>query len=227
VTWDLRFPPADPVSLQPPVVNAFTDDPKGPMVLPGTYTATLAKWENNSFTELGGPISFETVPTGTATLPATDSAAALAFQQEADRLMKAVAGTSRAMEEFQTRIDHLRRAAIDTADGDADWFQRLEGLETRLNDLQVELLGDSTVARRSEPISPSIRARVGRAYGYSLTTSSAPTATQRRQVEIAAEEFGPVLESFKSLLIDLETLETEMDAAGAPWTPGRIPEWQP
>ncbi len=227
VAWDLRFPPADPVSLQPRETHAFSDDPMGPMVLPGTYTASLAKWENNELTELSGPVTFETVSTGTATLPATDRAAALAFQQEADRLMKAVAGTSRAMGEVQTRIDHLRQAALDTAGGDPAWPAHLEKLETRLNDLQVELMGDSTVAQRSEPTSPSIRSRVGRAYGYTLTTTSAPTNTQRRQVEIAAEAFGPVLEGLKAVGADLEALEAEMEAAGAPWTPGRIPDWQP
>lgn len=227
VTWDLRFPPGDPVSLQPPVVHAFTDDPKGPMVLPGNYTATLAKWENSELTEISGPVSFEVAPTGTATLPAADRAAVLAFQRQADRLMKAVQGTSRAMGEVQTRIDHLRRAAVDTAGGEVSWHAELEEIESRLNDLQVDLWGDSTVASRSEPISPSISDRIGRAYGYSLTTSAAPTATQKRQVEIASQAFGPVLESFKTLVADLEILETEMDAAGAPWTPGRIPDWQP
>jgi hypothetical protein len=60
-----------------------------------------------------------------------------------------------------------------------------------------------------------------------LTTTSAPTNTQKRQVEIAAEAFGPVLEGFKAVVADLETLEAEMETAGAPWTPGRIPDWQP
>ena len=227
VAWDLRFPPGDPINLQPPEINAFSDDPMGPMILPGTYTATLSKWENNQLTELSGPITFETVSTATATLPAADKAAALAFQQEADRLKKAAAGTSNAIGEVEARIDHLRQAALDTPGGDSSWPSRLEGLETRLNDLQVELTGDSTVAQRNEPTAPSIMSRVNRALRYSLTTTSAPTNTQRRQVEIAAEAFGPVLDGFRALAEDLEALEIEMEAAGAPWTPGRIPTWRP
>ena len=83
------------------------------------------------------------------------------------------------------------------------------------------------MARRSEPTSPSIRNRVGRALGYSLTTTSDPTTTQKRQVEIASQEFGPVLDGLRSLVSDLEGLESDMEAAGAPWTPGRIPDWKP
>ena len=227
LTWDLRFPPSDPVNLQPRQANAFSGDPMGPMILPGTYSASLAKWENNELTELSGPIAFETISTGTATLPAADKAAALAFQQEADRLMRAVGGAASALGEIQTRINHLRKAAMDTPDGDPAWLAKMETLEGQLDDLQIELSGDSTVAQRSEPTSPSIRSRVGRALGYSLTTTSAPTATQKRQVEIAAEAFAPVLTGLKVLVTDLETLETEMETAGAPWTPGRIPTWQP
>ncbi len=227
VAWDLRYPPSDPINLQPPPSHAFSDDPMGPMVMPGTYSATLAKWENNELTELSGPISFDTQLTGTATLAASDRAAALEFQQEANRLMRAVAGTSRVMGEVQERIDHLHVAALETPTGDPTWPAQLEDLETRLNDLQDQLTGDSTIARRNEPISPSIMNRVGRALGYSLTTTSAPTSTQMRQVEIASQEFGPVVDGLRALVADLETLETAMDAAGAPWTPGRIPDWQP
>jgi hypothetical protein len=48
-----------------------------------------------------------------------------------------------------------------------------------------------------------------------------------RQVAIASEAFGPVLEGLRNLVVDLESLEAEMETAGAPWTPGRIPTWQP
>jgi len=30
----------------------------------------------------------------------------------------------------------------------------------------------------------------------------------------------------KSIAADLQSLESELEAEGAPWTPGRIPEWQ-
>ncbi|MDX1500860.1 MAG: glycosyl hydrolase, partial [Thermoanaerobaculia bacterium] len=132
-------------------------------------------------------------------------------------------GAGEAVDELEDRIAHLRKAAVDTAPGDAGWTARLEEIETALEDLTDELFGDRTVANRSEPTSPAIRSRVGRVVGALLTTSSAPTATQRRGYEIAREQFAPVAEGLRSVEADLAALEAEMEAAGAPWTPGRIP----
>jgi hypothetical protein len=60
--------------------------------------------------------------------------------------------------------------------------------------------------------------------GWSSTSMA--TATQRRSYEIAAKEFSAFLPKLKTLVeTDLHRLETQADAAGAPWTPGRVPEW--
>jgi hypothetical protein len=91
------------------------------------------------------------------------------------------------------------------------------------------LTGDETVRRNFEPVSPSIVERVQRAVRAHWTTSSAATATHRREYDIAASAFGPVLADLRALVeTDLPRLEREMDAAGSPWTPGRVlPAWSP
>ena len=70
------------------------------------------------------------------------------------------------------------------------------------------------------------RGRVQQAISGQWTSSAAPTATHRRNIEIASEAFGDVLESLRTLFSDLQNLEAEMEAAGAPWTPGRLPHWK-
>jgi len=59
-------------------------------------------------------------------------------------------------------------------------------------------------------------------------TLDAPTATQRRQYDIVAAEFGGVLEKLRTLIdADVKRLGERAEAAGAPWTSGRIPTWKP
>ena len=60
------------------------------------------------------------------------------------------------------------------------------------------------------------------------SSTSAPTATHRRNYEIAAAEFSEMLDELRVLVeSDLVALEEKLEAAGAPWTPGRaIPRWQ-
>jgi photosystem II stability/assembly factor-like uncharacterized protein len=227
IAWDLRYSSPEPARLEPGERNAFSSDPMGPMVVPGSYSVSLAKWQDNQLTELAPGQVFETVPTGTAQLAAADRSALVTFQRKLARLQRAVLGANRVVAETEERIKLLRRAALDTPDGDPDWMSRLEVAESALDDLKIELQGDRTVSSRSEPVPPSITGRVGRAASRSWTSSSAPTATQERAYEIAAEAFAPVLDGLRELIEeDFAALEQEMEAAGAPWTPGRIPNWK-
>ena len=44
----------------------------------------------------------------------------------------------------------------------------------------------------------------------------------------ASADFETTLQQLRQLIeVDLRNLEKQMEAAGAPWTPGRIPEWKP
>jgi hypothetical protein len=86
------------------------------------------------------------------------------------------------------------------------------------------LHGDRTMRRRSEPSSPSLMDRVN----AQLSTTSPITETVKRDYEIAADAFGKYLEELRILIeVDLKKLGDEMEAAGAPWTPGRgVPVWK-
>ena len=43
--------------------------------------------------------------------------------------------------------------------------------------------------------------------------------------EWAAEAFATELNRLKVLSSDLDAFEQQLESAGAPWTPGRLPEW--
>jgi len=227
LTWDLRYATGEPTRLEPPPVGPFTADPIGPMVVPGNYTVEMANWAEGEWSEASEPVAFEVAPVGTVTLPTDDRVALLAFQQKTGRLERAALGAARALGEIDERIKYLRHAVLNTHAGDPMWFDRLEGLESRVEDLETVLFGDATVGRRYEPTQPSVLSRIGSVTGGHWTTSSSPTATHRRAYEIAAEQFGPALEGLRALRTDLETLESEMESAGTPWTPGRLPTWSP
>jgi hypothetical protein len=58
-----------------------------------------------------------------------------------------------------------------------------------------------------------------------LGTTQPPTETSRRGYEWASAAFAATLGELRALEGRLSALETELEAAGAPWTPGRFPEW--
>jgi hypothetical protein len=226
VAWNLRYPSPEPVKL---TGDPDDDVPGGPPVVPGAYTVRLAKRVDGKLIPLGEPQTFETVPLGIATLAAADREELLAFQQKAGRLQRAVLGANEVARETAVELQHLEKAIMETPEADPALLEEARALELRLADIQTELTGDRTISRRSEPTVPSIVRRVNRSVEAHWSSTSAATKTHQRNYEIAATAFETVLADLRQLVeVDLRRLEEELEAAGAPWTPGRgLPDWEP
>jgi len=226
VAWDLRYPAPEPTDLEPSTEYApYGSTPTGPLATPGTYQVSLARRVDGMLTPLAGPVTFSAEILGTGSLPSADRAALLAFQQKAGRLQRAVLGAVKATGEAHERLDHLKQALDDTPGADPTLGAEARALEGRLKDLEVALSGDKVVAGHQEPTPQSIVSRAGSTVSWDST--SAPTGTQRRAYAIAAEQFEEALAGLRVLASDLEILEAKAEAAGAPWTPGRVPTWSP
>jgi hypothetical protein len=89
------------------------------------------------------------------------------------------------------------------------------------------MTGDRLLSRLDKDTVPGIAARVLRIAGEQSDSTSAPTKTQRDAFAIAEEELKPVYEELKRILAeDVKTIEKRLDAVGAPYTPGRLPDWK-
>jgi photosystem II stability/assembly factor-like uncharacterized protein len=229
VAWDLRYPSTMPASTSPgPVDNPFFTPPQGPLAAPGKYTVTLAKRANGVTTPLAEPQTFEALPLGNATLAAADRKETVAFQNKVARLQRAVAGAVSTVEEGLTRIDLIQKALMDTPGADPKLVDEAGTLEEKLKDLNEQLTGDPIKGGHNEPAPPAIADRVFQVVGGAWSSTSAPTQTHQTNYKLAAEAFAPVLEQVrKTVGEDLVNLENRLEAAGGPWTPGRIPTWKP
>ena len=228
VAWDLRYPPMTPTTLEPPKDdNPWEPPARGMMVSGGKYTVSLAKFVDGKFTDLGEPQTFTTRPLGIVNVSAEDARAAHEFERQVASLQRAVLGTVSTVSDTQRRIDLLQKAVLDTPQADPSIAASLLAIEDRLRDLNEKLNGDAVVGRYNEPTSSSIVDLVSRVVDGQWSTSAAPTRTQRDSYALAAEQFAPVLAELRKLIeTDLAAIERRMEAAGAPWTPGRLPEWK-
>jgi photosystem II stability/assembly factor-like uncharacterized protein len=225
VAWDLRLPSPAPV-LEPPDAD---DRRSGWLAVPGRYTVRLSKRVDGELVELAAPRSFDARPLGWATLPAQDRAALADFQRETARLQRAVLGARAFVQDTIERVDLVQRALDDTPAAAPELYARVHALREKLHDAQVEIAGDSTITRRAELAPPSILGRLRRVVWTWWSSTSEPTGTHRRSYDIAAAEFGETLSRLRTLVeTELSPIERELEAAGAPWTPGRpLPDWKP
>jgi photosystem II stability/assembly factor-like uncharacterized protein len=225
VAWNLRYPSSAPTDLNPGEPAPWGPPDAGPMALPGTYTMTLSKNLNGMVTDLAEPVNFEVVPLNLATFTAEDREAVLAFSRKAARLRRAVRGALSAAGEAEDRIAHLKKAVLDTPGAEETDIERLHGLKAELDQILIALRGDRSLARRNQATPPSILARTETIIGGQWHVTSAPTQTNVDAYTYAGEAFATELGKLNALFDRLEALEADLEQAGAPWTPGRLPDW--
>jgi photosystem II stability/assembly factor-like uncharacterized protein len=229
VSWDLRHP-ASSLSQQQRADDddeLFGGPPGGPMVMPGKFSVSLAKRVGGVLTPLGGPQEFSVYVDGQSTMTPADRAALSEFQLKVARLQRAVTGSLEAANNVKTRLAAIKRAIVETPAADARLADEATSLDKRANEILRALRGDSTLRARNENAPPSISERVNGIVSDHRMSTARPTQTQIDQYAVAASDFEQVLARLRSLIEgDLLRLEKTLEAAGAPWTPGRIPEWR-
>ena len=227
VSWDLRYGPTKPVELKPPEETPFTELNQGFPAIPGSYSVTLSAVEGGAERTLAGPVPLKVAALGLATLGTEDRAALTSFQQKVGELHRAALGAARALEELTQRVTAMRMAFLDARATPFEVRQAVDSLDRAAARLLLGLKEDRTRKKRNEPLVPTVLDRVEAIVDEQWLSSSAPTATAERSYEIAADEFAVILEELHVLdRFERQEVQPALERAGAPWTPGRIPEWR-
>ena len=196
------------------------------MALPGNYKVSLSKFEDGEYTELVSPQSFKTISLNTATLPATDKKALDDFSKKVAELSRVAGATSQYRNELMNKLRYIKQAIIETPKLPLDVSKSINAIEIKLADISRQLNGDVTLARREFEILPSINNRINYIIGSLWSTTAAPTQTQQDAYTIASKLFTPAYTSLKAVGEEIKKLEDLLEKSGAPYTPGRLPEWK-
>jgi hypothetical protein len=171
---------------------------------------------------LGEPQQFEVKPVPGAVLPTPDYGEVASFQEKTLELLREALGAAEELRRASDRLRHMRKALVQTPRAKATLFASMDEIEAELASLRVRLMDDRVRGRLNEPSVPSVLYRVRRVAGSHWDTREAPTVTQQQSYQTAASEYTAVKAELKTLLeAKIPQLEVELEAAGAPWTPGR------
>ena len=226
VAWDFRSPSSEPAQPGGRTRSDFGSESTGPLVMPGRYFVQLSERIDGVTTTLTELVAFECVPLHNTTLPAADRPALVAFHAQVASLQRSALGATRTLGEASNRSLHLKTALHDAPRATVEMRQEALSLERRCQEISIRLNGDEALARRNEAVPPSLMDRVNQVVYGSWSSTSAPTATHRRNAEIASGDLTREIEMLRTLMRDVAELERRAEAAGAPWTPGRMPEWK-
>jgi photosystem II stability/assembly factor-like uncharacterized protein len=225
--WDLRYP-AVIVGSEEPDDDFPQAASLGPLVLPGKYSVRLFERVEGKETALSGPQPFSVVADGTGGLSEADHTAQEQFNRKVAALYRAVSGALKASNEVEERLKAMRQAMRETPAAEDALSAEADAIEQRNREIQRALRGDVALAARNEAVPPSINDRVTSIMEGERFALTKPTQTHVDAYNIASQELSEQLPRLRNLVeVDLVKLEKDMETVGAPWTPGRLPNWQP
>jgi hypothetical protein len=104
------------------------------------------------------------------------------------------------------------------APGELD--ERLDGLRTRLKDLEDELLGNRAKLQVGEKTSPTVGSRLSAVELGVYQSTYGPTATLRETLEIANAQLREIQSDLEEARAEAVALGQGLLEAGAPWVEG-------
>ena len=197
----------------------------GPLVVPGKYTVTLAKRVEGVVTPLPGSQTVEV--TSEAFSTKEDRVAMAEFQDKLAKLQKALTATTATATDAGTRLTAMRRAIDSTPSLSPKLREDCIRMEKQLSEINLALNGDRVWRSHNEGSPASISEHVQSAASPTRGTTGRPTKTAMEQYQIASDELAAEIPKLRKLVeTDMKALEKQLDTAGAPYTPGRLPDWK-
>jgi photosystem II stability/assembly factor-like uncharacterized protein len=219
VAWDLRYARSTP--WQPEVTGPVYIDLPAPLVVPGTYSVSLAKRINGRITELGEPEPFDVVPMRERGLKGAAPEEMVAFVRRLDELNRQVGGATAAVENLLLETAAIKPTLLRSR-ATAELHARTLEIELQLLDIQQALSGNENRTMYGDDGPVSVERRIDVAVQGTFRSTYGPTPTHARAVEIAESQFSGIKARLQRLTEDeIPALYAELNAAGVPWTPGR------
>ncbi len=190
--------------------------------MPGKYNVSMAMRSNGVVTAMPGSQSFNVVVEGKENMTEADARSLSEFQRKVATLQRSVAAASDVSSTAKARIGLLKRASNEALTDNKKLIDQAEAFDNEIDSLINALRGGR---ENTEIPPPSIAQRVGNVAGTIRLSTIKPTQTQLDNFELANSEFAPLLARLRALIeVDLPRFEKELEAAGAPLTPGRLPQ---
>jgi photosystem II stability/assembly factor-like uncharacterized protein len=221
VAWDLRYPATQAIGARP-AEEEEGRGPRGVLAPPGTYTVSLAKQVDGVTTELAGPVRFEVARLREGALPGADPKDTAAFLARLAGVSRAVSAAAEAVSQALKRVDTLGAALERSRSAPDSLDSELHAIREDLLAMDEALSGNRARASVEDDGAMTITRRVRVAQMGTALSTYGPTPTHRRSLEIAEEELAKLRERLNAVLEQrLPAFEKRLEAAGAPWTPGR------
>ena len=226
INWDLNYANTFPLRMRDKIFDPLKEEKGSWMVMPGKYKVSLSIVAKNEIKELVPAQEFKAIALNNTTLPATDRKELVDFQRKVAKMTRVMSGTVEFNKELIEKVNIIKQAILSTPGTNLELLKEAEKVEKELIDIRLVFEGLQAKASDEEipPQAVPLTQRLYYIIEAQINSTSNITNSSRKSFEILNDEFPPLLKRLEEIaLMDIKLLESKLDAAKAPWTPGRIP----
>ena len=225
--WNFRYTSVSPATLRESKPGRYSNADDGFLALPGQYYANLSKVADHVETDLCEMTPFRVYNMENSYTKPEDKQDMFAFMREVSDLRRSAYALNSLMNDYSKRIKLMRVALDNCSSSTEEMYKQIKEIEHLYLAIQLKWNGDKSKAKRNKSIPPTPLGRIQSIMWGAWNTQGPPTKTMMKNYKIAREEFIDLLAQFKVLVNNkISPLEQQMEKAGAPYTPGRIPEYE-
>ncbi|HUQ19829.1 MAG TPA: hypothetical protein VM099_09475 [Gemmatimonadaceae bacterium] len=227
VTWDLR--------LAPPYLNApragqqqggrNNQQPTGAFVLPGRYTARLSLGGNDTLMTEVSETQLTVNPDPLIPLSAAEYRALWEMRVNTGTQQAKVQAVVRTAEQLKDQMTEVK-AALKAGSAPDSLTRQANAIDREVDDILANVRGRQNAEANDvddKKFHPSIQERVNEVGNEIGDVTSPPTQIQRETLELAMADLAREVQRLNALLtVRVPALNRGLDAAGVPWTPGRV-----
>ncbi len=215
VAWNLRVGGTDALSLDGDIESL-----DGLLSAPGTYSATLNKFEKGAFAQLAGPVSVEVAPLRDGSIPGKDIQEVTAFWRQYE-------GMTRDVNALWTKLSNTRKTAKKLmvagtkANVGNELLSSISGLISKLNDLDNQLGGNPAKNQIGERNRPTIGERLFALNRGISQSTYGPTETHQETMKIVVKQWREMNEKLQGYQEEASELSGQITEAGGSWVEGQ------
>lgn len=217
VTWDLKNFSTNPINKNTNV-NTFSGMP----VLPGKYTAIISKNENGNISDVSKTMEFEVKLLSNSSIPPTNVENLYSFYDNCAEQNKQVESLKSHLRLLFERVDLAEKATYVTEGANIKILSNLNKIKMDLNNLNIQLNGDNSKAKRNENQTPSINERLSYIFDSFWQSYSDPTGTAIKNSQIIKDGISVIYKNISDKELEIDNIEKELINSGSSYIPGKL-----
>ncbi len=211
VTWNLKVGATRAMSINGEVGNM-----DGLLCAPGTYSATLHKYQGGSFSQIAGPVNVAVEPLIEGTLEGSPMSEVVAFWREFEDLGRDVDMLGIQLSSTRKRANKLFYAAAHT-NLEGSVLSEIKAMQSELDKLDTEFNGNAAKNQIGERNKPNLGGRLFALWRGISTSTYGPTETHKETMRIIKKQRAEMKSALDAQMTKAESIANKIVEAGGSW----------